>query len=226
MGWIEFFSTVIGNILSWPVAFIIAVLILRRPLRDFIRSVESFVLRWGAAEFTFQRKLQDVRQRLDEVEGKTHLPTVNEPEDQLKGTPIEPESSSEGSPTMRLPDPDTLRHLNFMVEQSKQQPLAAVITAWEMVEAEARELARLKDIKDKDGLPAYRANRDDVFRELARQGVVPQSLLESVADLAYIRNQAIHDQSKLTQSQALDFVALAARAAGILRGLRPSRDDS
>jgi hypothetical protein len=61
MGWLEFAANIIDNVLSWPVAVLLIVFLLRNQLRGLFHTVENFVLEAGGTKVSFTRSLERAR---------------------------------------------------------------------------------------------------------------------------------------------------------------------
>jgi hypothetical protein len=58
MSWLEFASNIIDNVLSWPVAVFLIVLLMRKQIRELLLSVENFVVEAGGTRVSLTRSLE------------------------------------------------------------------------------------------------------------------------------------------------------------------------
>jgi hypothetical protein len=118
MGILEFMSSILSA-LAWPIAIILIVLILKRPIRHLLLRLET--LKGPGVEATFERQVDEAK---DEVFSA------------VAGTP--PVQGSEESRHERL-------EVDDLLQLADVSPRAAILEAWQRVETALAEAAvRLK----------------------------------------------------------------------------------
>jgi hypothetical protein len=80
MNWLEFTANIIDTVLSWPVAVLFIVVLLRKQLRELFRTVENFVLEAGGTKVSFTRSLERAREGVEAATSAKELGAQQETE--------------------------------------------------------------------------------------------------------------------------------------------------
>jgi len=80
MNWLEFTSNIMDNVLSWPVAVLLIVLILRKQLRELFRTIENLVLEAGGTKLSVTRNLELAKEGIAAAKSETELGAQQENE--------------------------------------------------------------------------------------------------------------------------------------------------
>jgi hypothetical protein len=80
MNWLEFTSNIIDSVLSWPVAVLLIVVLLRKQLRELFRTIENLVLEAGGTKFSVTRRLELARESVEAIKSETEIGTQQENE--------------------------------------------------------------------------------------------------------------------------------------------------
>lgn len=190
---LTFFSNAIDAVLSWPVAIIVAIWILREPLKDLIRSLENLAIEAWGVRFDMSKRLNEAKQEAEEAD----VPALEE----------------------RVVTDDDARYAEkeygWLYKLAETYPRSAVMEAWVQVETEARELAARKDIN-----VGRRASTFRILDGLTEREIIPRNLVGLARDLAGLRNNVAHETGAVvTMEQAIDYVNLAVRLADHLNWL-------
>jgi hypothetical protein len=80
MSWLEFAANIIDNVLSWPVAVLLVVPLLRKQLRELFHTIENFVLEAGGTRVSFTRSLERAREGVAAAKSDRELGAQQETE--------------------------------------------------------------------------------------------------------------------------------------------------
>jgi hypothetical protein len=209
MSWLEFAANFIDNVLSWPVAVFLIVVLLRKQLRELFRTIENFVLESGGTKVSFTRSLERAREGvaaatvLHEVGHNIGLPH--------SGTYVHGERTDVAA---RKEDEYLANQYKHTLERAESHPSYAIEVAWDRLIAEqVRRLAH-----DRDLPPA-----DDTFYQLSElysRGVVPDSIVRSAKNLNRIRFRVTTAEMDPSPNEALEYVEVAWAVAHYLSFLR------
>jgi hypothetical protein len=129
MNWLEFSANIIDNVFSWPVAVLLIVFLLRKQLRELVRTVENLVVEAGGTRVSINRSLERAR------EGVAAAKSDKEFE-------------------VREEDEYLLKQYSYMSELAQNSPSYVVTIAWErFIEEQVRHLAHDKDLPPGDTMP-------------------------------------------------------------------------
>ena len=191
MGALEFVSSLVGS-LAWPVAVILLVFILRRPLGKMLseRPVKTFEAGPSGVKVEyFDEKLEEARSEL--AEARTERPALS------TGVPAQ------------LPDEVTARD-DFMYEM---QQLAEVAPSAVVLESFARLEKVLRDALDGapgDGRPRRRLTSvRELVRRAGERGLMTPSEAAAFDDVVVLRNIVAHGgTADLDANRALSYASL------------------
>ena len=170
------FAASLVHSLAWPAGVIVVVTVLRRPIGVALgRGVRR--VRAGPVEVEFDQGLAEVRQEL------------------RRGTDLAAGGAAPGAVSL----PEELTRL------AEASPRAAVLEAFERIEARLRELLDGAGI-DTDGTLGGAA----LARLAQRRGLVSEETLNAVEGLAVMRNLVAHNRTDTVGvERARDYLALA-----------------
>ena len=165
--------------LAWPVAIVVIVVFLRRPIVDILMQLASGLrrLRAGQSDAEFDRIAGQAKAELTAT--VSAIPTV--------GTGV-------------APIPVLLR----FAATADDDPAAAITQSLGAVEAALRDLlgssGKLVPVGTGDPTAIARFARD--------QGLVPESIVRAVDGVVTLRNSAAADPQRVTKDQAVKYLAL------------------
>ena len=181
---------------SWPIAIIVLVLLLRKPVAKLIPNIQR--IRYGKAEIDFGVELQD-------LEGKA----------KTAGLRIQ-ERSQPSRAVPRTAD-DSISDAIRLVEDF---PEPAVGVAWLAVEHElSQAIGRLAISAD---YPPYNSALRNIIL-LHEQGYIDLETRGVLNKMHLLRKAAVHaarDHTQISTSQAREFVALAEAVARSLKEIK------
>jgi hypothetical protein len=111
MDWTEFIATLV-DALAWPMAAIVMVLLLKRPIGELIPTLRK--VKWRDVEAEFGRGLEEISEDAEEA----RLPPIDE--------------------VKRIPPPEPEPVLDSYIRLAEVSPVAAVTEAWHDVERACR----------------------------------------------------------------------------------------
>ena len=165
--------------LAWPVAIVVIVVFLRRPIVDILMQLASGLrrLRAGQSDAEFDRIAGQAKAELTAT--VSAIPTVG---------------------TGAAPIPVLLR----FAATADDDPAAAITQSLGAVEAALRDLlgssGKLVPVGTGDPTAIARFARD--------QGLVPESIVRAVDGVVTLRNSAAADPQRVTKDQAVKYLAL------------------
>lgn len=188
MNTLDFLSSIIASV-SWPVAMIVVVYLLRKPVSRLIPNLQR--IRYGKVEFDFGVELQ-------ELEGKAKTAGLRMHEGSLLRH------------TAPRTAEDSIADAARLVEEF---PEPAVGVAWLAVEHElSQAVGRLAISAD---YPAYNSAIKNVIL-LHEHGYIDKETRGVLDRMRRLRNAAVHairDNDEITTGQAREFVTLAEAVA-------------
>jgi hypothetical protein len=175
MNWLEFFAALV-QALAWPIAVVVAVLLLRDPLGGLIRTVRR--AKYGDLDIEFG-------ERVEKLQDQTNVVRL---QGRADGTG---RLSGGGSITGRGKNlSETLS--TKVAELAAISPTAAVFEVWQAVEEAAR--ARIPDSDQR----SPRALLD----ALRNKGVISDNGYYQLQELRQLRNAAVHSPDRLVSARA------------------------
>lgn len=192
MGTLDFLSSIIASV-SWPIAIIVLVYLLRSPIGKLIPNLQR--IRFGKAEFDFGVELQ-------ELEGKAKTAGLRVHEGSL----------------LRQAAPRTAEDsIADAVRLVEEFPEPAIGVAWLAVEHElGQAVGRLAISAD---YPAYNSAMRNIIL-LNEHGYIDEETRGVLDRMRRLRNAAVHavrDHDGITTGQAREFVAVAEAVARSIR---------
>jgi hypothetical protein len=180
MSVLEFISSVFSS-LSWPLAVVIAVVVLRRPLRHLLTRLES--LKGPGIEATFQRQLEEAKEEaVLAVEGPRPSGQQRNREHQAKGEYFD------------------------LFQLADLSPRAAIIEAWLRIESTLMQLALRNDVPldSRAGFTSY------LIEQLSERGLFSSNLIRPLKRLRNLRNVAVHEGDfELSRESVIDYIQTA-----------------
>jgi hypothetical protein len=223
MTWLEFFSNIIDNILSWPVAVLFIVLVLRKELGELFHTVENFVLEAGGTRVSFTRNLERAKERAAAATaGVLPSPTGSDTSGNLDGEQADLDEPVAGTRN-RIPlDNDVLRKADqslrneywYTTELAQTRPSFAMQSAWHRLIGDP--IRRLAD--EKDVPPA--GDTLYLLNELNSRGVVPDAIVDSARNLNYALFQVAPARREPSPSEAVEYAQIALEVGRYLNYLR------
>ncbi len=167
---------------AWPVTVLVLVLMFRRPLRTALADLVQ--LRWGSTELKFRRAAGEVSASLIEPLIDSKVLTL-----QTTASPARPALHE------------------YYADLADENPLSAIIKAYESIEVWFDEALSRFGIANRDG------NRKIGAMQMARRAVneqlLPASSLHTIEGLGIMRDLAIqHGDERVTPAAAKEFLIL------------------
>jgi hypothetical protein len=195
MDWLQFLASLAGS-LAWPATIVIAVVVLRNPLRRLLLTLTR--LRYKDLDLDFGRELREVEKKARAIDVK---PTGPAPRD------------------IAAPK-DSAQILDEAERLAEDFPEPAVALAWSAVEVELMSAVIRLAIA-----PEYPPHNSALrnARLLLDQRAIDENTLDILNRMRNLRNVAVHGGAGLTgvsPDEAREFVALARGVVEKLRRLR------
>lgn len=209
VGWLEFSVAVIGQVLSWPVLALVAVLVFRKPIAALLERMKSY--EGLGQKFTFGEQLAKVEEEVDSI-------ALTQPEIQPSSEP-----SADGQGESESPIEEK-RELGSLVLVAQTAPSAAIMQAWLNIEIAVRRLASIEEVRSKLRGP----QPSDDFRVISlvrllelftRKGILPYGALSALNDLRQLRNRVAHGSHEPTVGEAITYVETAHELSEFLNRL-------
>jgi len=205
MGWKEFAASVIGDVLSWPVVFLVVMLLLLNPLRKLIGRVKG--AKGFGAELEFVALLENAERSVNRVLD----------EEPVRGTPAQLDPKAEAArtePRNSATSEAVSRMVTHPQADPSADPSAAILIAWKSL---ATTLAELNRSTSNQARPV-RSPRP-MLAQLKRNERVSRSFYDAVVGLYEVRNQVAHGEAMPTSGAALTFVERAKQLETIAVGI-------
>lgn len=176
-GW-EVVADIIGS-LAWPAVVVFAAVRFREPIGELIGRIKS--AKAGGWEFDFESVADDAKDEAEKVLS-----------DVQKGAGVD------ASPVIPDPEPVDI--------SSTEDPTFAVISSWERLVGEVRDLANA--VTRWEGSSPFPANSSPqrLVQMLYERGEFKESYVRSFTSLRELRNAVAHGR-RVTRSEAESFVA-------------------
>lgn len=231
---LDFFASITSSVLSWPVAFVIAVAVFYRPIRGLIGRVKTG--KFAGVEFEIRDELQEAeeaaRDAVREASEKKLAHSAAIGEDESPERVAETDSGTTTSPAPQVGNIDApLPWVEFLklweggkiTEGSLYDPPASVRKSGEAVaailwhftnlEGAIRHLYELVAQVDPRRVPLSR-----IIGYLTKREMLNESFLESFTTLREIRNAVAHGHARPSLADARDFGRTASQLEAIVRG--------
>lgn len=185
MSVLEFISTLIGQLLSWPVAVVILVFALRRPIAELLPTLREY--EGMGQRLSFGDRLAQVEDSVEQAAASIEQPLSNQIED-FGG---EQKSSDES---------------NTLVREAEANPSYVVLTSWERLRGAMDDLAG----SVRDG--TRRSLGQSVVAQLSdirKSKLTNESFLRAVEELRHLRNRVAHGQHNPSPGEALTYAESA-----------------
>jgi hypothetical protein len=193
VGWMNFVSQMTGHVLSWPVAVVLCVVVLKRPLGDLLGRLRAW--KGFGQEADFDSKIvaasEDIQDAVRQVEGKEAAEQI---EGEPSRAPIPTESPVESAFLWLLASTPS-------VEVTSGLARGAIVGAWADFERSVGDAIRTwrsgtgREVQGSlSGLKLVLALRES--------GLVSEKTIKAVTDMRAIRNSAQHGDSEPTADQA------------------------
>lgn len=184
MNWLSFFSSILDS-LAWPVAVIIIVFVLKKPLSTLLPMLRN--LNYKGLQLTFGEELKKVGDQAK------HILSAKAKPREIR------EKSIERNPSQMIREAESL---------FEEFPEPAVALAWSAVEAELME-AIMRTASSPDYPPHNSALKNAIYLEDA--GYLGADKIELIKRMSNLRNIAVHGHKGIgpvTVDEAREFIAL------------------
>lgn len=186
MGALEFTSTLIGQVISWPVLVLVVVFVFRKPIAELIPKLRSW--EGPAGKFDFGKQLAETEDSVDDaVEAAERTAAL--------------QTEIAGSASAVTPPPPAFEP--SLAVQANANPSFVVLSAWERLGATFADLAGAA------GLPMRSRTVVAQVDDLRRRGVVNEDFVQAVTELRRLRNAVAHGQHNPTSGEALAYAESA-----------------
>lgn len=197
MDWLTFISSIVDQIISWPVAVLIIVLLFLRQLRRLIPTLRH--ARFGGGnyvELDFGEEVEEIEQRADQAQ----LPT--------------PQVEDERIPLPGTEEAEERQRREVLYSLAETLPSSAVVEAYKAVEEEAAGLAERADVQ----LTLKRRPMPHLIRVLRNNDLISDEVAEIADSLRHLRNKAAHlREVNISTEEAKEYVDVAQRVAQYFR---------
>lgn len=199
MDWKEFWASVIGDFLSWPVVVLAVVLLLLKPLKELIGRVKG--AKGFGGEVEFSNLLEAAEENVDEVlESEPAIEQLADDEARIGSNSADVQK---GGHNANPSEPDPTR-----------DPSGAIIKSWQQLTNALEDLNRLKAGR---GRPTR--NPKLIIEQLRRNEAVSSAFYDSAVNLLALRNQVAHGETVPTQGAARTYVERAHQLEMVARGM-------
>lgn len=199
MNGLQFTLTLIGQLISWPVAILVVALVFRKPLSELISRIKSY--EGLGQKVSFGDRLAQTEESVDRAVGSIkHEAGVRQ---------LEPPAEE------KQVDAD---EFTALVREAEANPSYAVLVAWEQLTGAIDDLVGAS--LGAERFP--RRNSPIQLRELERREVVHKDFARAVTNLRDLRNRVAHGQHNPTSGEAVAYVESAkelTRASHVLANL-------
>lgn len=199
MDWKEFWASVIGDLLSWPVVALTIVLLVLQPLRMLIGRVRA--AKGFGGEVEFSGLLEAVEENVDEV--LESEPVIEQLTHDRARAEVNVPDGQKDELIVNSSDPDPIH-----------DPSGAIIMSWQQLVNALEDLNRLKA---GHGRPTR--NPKIIIDQLRRNEDVSSAFYESVVNLLALRNQVAHAEAVPTQGAARTYMERAHQLEMVARGM-------
>lgn len=189
MDWLTFIAKLI-EILVWPAVVLTAILLLRKPLGEWVLTLTSMKLKWNDWEGEFSRGLAEAKETAERIEESTTTTTTTT-------TTAPPDYEPASEKYRRLID---------------VSPTAGITEAWRDIEIELATAGR------KCGLPTNLPPHQ-LIRTVSDYVHMDQAMLDLLYHLRTLKNEAVHGRTEVSPTQASEYAELAVRVLTRLRAL-------
>lgn len=212
MDWLQFFASAISS-LAWPIAAVILVFFLRKPLTDILITLTRIKnLKFKDLELDFSNELQDIKRTV----------TDSAPSEQNTQT-LQEKRSGEESLESAQSEQEIVTN-TYMAEAmqliSSNFPEPAVLVAWRAVEEALVNVGFRLGMEAGIARPVVAPGR--AIALLREKGFIHTSTAEAIYRLRSIRNKVAHGsqgKSKVSIDDAEEFTNIAASITETLNGL-------
>lgn len=229
MDWLTFVSSIVDQLISWPVAILAIVLLFMRQLKALLSTLRHFSVGRDSVAATFGEGVEELGERAEQAQ----LPPSQEEE----FTPLPITEKEQALAQKRIAEAE--RHVaeakrqeaeakrqvsvaqerlrrDFLYSLADTYPSGAVVGAWYAVEQEATSLAERVEIFPK----GRKRSGSYIFRQLRSRGIIDSDVAAIADDLRVLRNRAAHDpEAEISAEDAREYIEIAERLAEYLRRL-------
>ena len=212
MNWLQFFASIISS-LAWPVAVVILVFLLRKPLTQILIALTRVKnLKFKDFELDFGTELQDIKRTVANAAPIEQAEQTSKEERDSTSAQTGPSSEQQLVTNTYITEAIQLTSSGFSE--------AAVLVAWKAVEEALMNAALRLDLTH-SGRAAISPGRNiDLLRA---EGYIHTSTAEVLNRMRKLRNTAAHsssEQGKVSGDDAIEFTDLASTLTETLNGLK------
>ena len=198
MDWLTFFSNIIPS-LAWPIATVILVVIFKKPICNIIPNLQQLrhLKVKDMVEIEFEKNIVETKLLANEAK----LPDSKEI--------LKPDSKSTSNDMPSEID----RRIEYLFRLSEDNPRAAIIESWLMLEECLRDIAAKYQLSfDKFSVTMKFIN------VLAQHELINSDIKSIIEHLRLLRNKSVHDYNfDLKSAQAKEYVELTLRVMAALQ---------
>lgn len=203
MGWKEFTASVIGDVLSWPVVRLIAIILVLKPLRALIGRTKT--AKGFGGELNFGDLIGGAEESIDKaLEDSGEVPNTS-------GEP--PNDGGPTSPGAMMPEESADRKAKRANPLTQTDPSGAILSSWESLMSALSDLSRVDAGR---GRPAR--NPSAIIRQVREAGYFSSSFYDAIKRLQEARNRVAHGEVIPTPGVAMSFVDSASQLEVMVRG--------
>lgn len=199
MDWKEFWASVIGDVLSWPIVALAIVLLVLQPLRLLIGRVRA--AKGFGGEVEFSGLLEAAEENVDEV--LESEPVIEQLTHDIARAEANVPDGQNDELIVNSSDPDPIR-----------DPSGAIIMSWQQLVNALEDLNRLKAGR---GRPTR--SPKIIIDQLRRNDAVSSAFYDSVVNLLALRNQVAHGETVPTQGAARTYMERAHQLEMVARAM-------
>jgi len=181
---LEFTSTLIGQLLSWPIAVVILVFALRKPIAELLSKLREY--EGMGQKLSFGDRLAQAEDSVEKAAGSIEQP----PGKQLE-SPAEQKESDESS---------------ALIREAEANPSYVLLTSWERLNGAIDDLLGSVRSGTREGFGRSVITQ---FSDLRKSKFVKDDFLRAVAELRELRNRVAHGQHNPSPGEALAYAESA-----------------
>jgi hypothetical protein len=182
---LEFISTLIGQLLSWPVAVVILVFALRRPIAELLPTLREY--EGMGQRLSFGDRLAQVEDSVEQAAASIEQPLSNQPEDSGGEQKFSDDS-------------------NTLAREAEDNPSYVVLTSWERLHGAINDLAGSVHHSTRRNLGQSVVTK---LSDIRRSKLVNEDFLRAAEELRHLRNRVAHGQHNPSSGEALAYAESA-----------------
>lgn len=187
VSWQQLFLAILHDVISWPVAVIVIVFVLRKQLRALVGRIRSY--EGMGQRLTFGEQLADAEEGVNEL-------AAADP------SPVPEAKAAVASVTSASMPPAT--------------PAGAILDAWRKVESQMNRLAGVRYVSGPTKPAGERVPRLTTRMAIRNTALLLPSLGGIIEDLRVLRNRVAHGDHEPTEGEAVTYFQTASAVAGMI----------